>query len=126
MDVVVKDLRELKESGVKVAVEIAYVDSHMYSEPGNSAPNWSCEYWVGCEDLYGEDLKRPAIYILGDRFGNCIAFHVPAGEYRGDVRAELARSLTLRYINRDWYKLGNVVVEKDGCPRCDGCWGFLV
>eukprot|EP00884_Botryococcus_braunii_P002045 jgi/Botrbrau1/11841/Bobra.0175s0006.2 len=124
VEVVVKDLRELKESGVKVAVEVAYVDSHMYSQPGNSAPNWSCDYWIGSEELYGEDLKRPAVYVLGDRFGNCIAFHVPAGEYRLDVRAKLAQPS--RYRSRDCYRLGNVVVEKDGSPRAVGRTGFVL
>ncbi len=117
MEVVVKDLMELKESGVKAAVEVAYVDSHMYSQPADSAPNWSCDYWVGSEELSGEDLKRPAIYVLGDRVGNCIAFHVPAGKYRVDVQAKLVRPLRCR--SRDCYRLSNVVVEKDGCPRCD-------
>eukprot|EP00884_Botryococcus_braunii_P007363 jgi/Botrbrau1/16628/Bobra.0068s0048.5 len=58
------------------------------------------------------------------RFGNCIAFHVPAGEYREDVRAKLPRSL--RYRSRDCYRLGNVVVEKDGCPRAVGRTGFVL
>ena len=114
---VVKDLRDLKRSGGKVVVEVVYVSEHCYCRRNKRAPNWSSEHWVVGEEQawLEEDLSRPAIYVLGDRFGNWIAFHVPTGEYRAGV----AEALLAGVANgpRGCYRLGNVVAKKDGCPR---------
>ena len=114
---VVKDLSELTRNGGKVAVEVVYGSEHLYCRRKRRAPNWSCEHWVHGEEQAwdGEDMSRPAVYVLGDRLGKWIACHVPAGECRAGVAEVLLPGFGSG--PGGWYRLANVVVKKDGCPR---------